>query len=219
MDPPRTSNAYRRPGGGRIQPGMVAALIAPFETAALDLLPATVCAVTPELRIAYVNPAWRAFGLSNGVAALEAIDVGVDVLAVTPEVLRPYYAELFARARQTRTPLEHDYECSSPELHRVFRMRVHPCSSGALVIVHSLLRQEAHPQAPASALADAYRDDRRIVVQCSNCRRVRRPDAHDAATAAWDWVPAFVEHIPPGTSHGICAVCAQYYYSDFLPTR
>lgn len=192
-------------------------LLAPFSASTLELLPAPACAVLPDLSIAYVNPAWTAFGLSNGLTSPSTIAPGASVLAVTPASLRPFYARLFERARQTRDPVDHDYECSSPELHRVFRMRIHPCASGAFLIVHSLLRQEDHEPSATSSLEDAYRDARTIIVQCSNCRRVRRPGAVDEDTAEWDWVPAFVRRIPPQTSHGICGVCVQFYYSDSLP--
>lgn len=190
-----------------------AALALPFDLADLDRMPAEVCGLSSDLRVAYVNPAWTAFGRANGAPQdVERWARGADLLAATPPVLRPFFAELFARARSTNQPVAHEYECSSPDVRRVFRMLAHPCPSGAFVVVHSLLREGAPEEGAHAALEALYRDRRGMIVQCSCCRRVRRAAIADDTTAHWDWVPSYVAKIPPDTSHGLCAVCARYYY-------
>jgi hypothetical protein len=192
-----------------------ASLIAPFDIALLERMPATVAGLSPDGRIAYLNPAWHAFGDANGTRSSgSAGAVGNVLLLATPPVLRPFYEKLFADATATGEVGEHDYECSSPEQCRTFRMRVHPCASGALVIVNSLLREAPHAGAACPPLERFYRDAHGLVVQCSNCRRVRRatPSATEPASATWDWVPEYVAHMPAQTSHAICMLCAQFYY-------
>lgn len=188
-------------------------LIAPFDVAELDRTPANVCVLGSDLRIAYVNPAWRAFGAANGLCSGEETSgVGQSVMRVTPDALRPFYERLFMRARETAEPVAHDYECSSPTVRRLFRMRIYPCKSGAFIVVHSLLREVPHDGVARAALEQTYRDERGLIVQCSNCRRVRRPGVGADETAEWDWVPDYVAHMPPDTSHSICAVCVAFHY-------
>jgi hypothetical protein len=192
-----------------------ASLIAPFDIASLERMPATVVVLSPDGRIAYLNPAWHAFGVANGTRSSGAGGaIGDALLLATPPVLRPFYDELFADATATGEVREHDYECSSPEECRTFRMRVHPCASGVLVIVHSLLREAPHVGAAWPPLERLYRDEHGFVVQCANCRRVRRAtrSVTEPASATWDWVPEYVAHMPPQTSHAICMLCVQFYY-------
>jgi hypothetical protein len=180
----------------------------------MDQMPAMVCALWPDLSVGYVNPAWNAFGRANGGSATgERSGLGASVLDVVPVALRPFYARLFARALETNAPVDHDYECSSPTRRRTFRMRVHPTVAGAMVVVHSLLREEAHGD-PHAAVEREYRSASGMIEQCAHCRRIRRATSPDTASADWDWVPAYVAKMPPRTSHGVCAVCLDYFYSE-----
>lgn len=189
-------------------------VLAPFHVAALDAMADTVVALTPDRRIVYVNPAWIAFGVANG--GLQSADgeaVGRDLLLDTPLTLWPFYDRLLAAASATGEVRVHDYECSSPARHRTFRMLVHPCPSGALVIVHSLLRETPHDGDGYPPLDSLYRGADDMIVQCANCRRIRRPMTGTDASAQWDWVPAYVAQMPPRTSHALCVLCVQFYYS------
>jgi hypothetical protein len=193
--------------------GFSADLLAPFDVAVTDAMPASVCGLWPDLRIGYVNPAWLAFGRANGAAEQEERwGLGANVRAVTPEALRPFYDRLFARAREIQAPLEHDYECPSPTQRRTFRMRVHPTIAGAFLVVHSVLRQEAHDEETHAAIEETYRDANGLIEQCAHCRRVRRARWAHGVTAEWDWVPDYVARMPPRTSHGLCAMCIAYFY-------
>jgi hypothetical protein len=171
--------------------------------------------VWPDHRIAYLNPAWLRLGAANGAPSSAGTGaLGVDLRLAAPPALRPFYTQLFAKATATREVQGHDYECSSPDLHRTFHMAVYPCATGALVIVHSLLREVPHPGRAMPPLEGLYRNERGVIVQCSNCRRIRRPGAEEEGRATWDWVPEYVAQMPRMTSHGICALCSEYYYSD-----
>lgn len=212
----RSTYAVRMPPCGetpiRLSKGF-AALAEPFDLAVLDSMPAMICGAWPDLRLAYVNRAWLAFAASNGAPQLaEHGGLGTDLLLVLPTVLRPFYEEMFRRARATGEVSEHDYECSSPEKRRVFHMRVHPCSSGALVITHSLVREALHLAEACEPLEALYRDAQGMIVQCANCRRIRGAAADTDSTATWDWVPEYVAQIPPRTSHGLCFPCFQFHY-------
>lgn len=189
-------------------------LVAPFQLHVMDEMPSAVCGLWPDLRIGYVNPAWLSFGRDNGRGELSShAELGANILDAIPAVLRPFYVEVFARALATRDAIEHDYECSSLTQRRTFRMRVHP-TAGAVIVVHSLLREEAHGEEAHAAVERIYRDERGMIEQCAHCRRIRRASTPDGTTAAWDWVPDYVAKMPPSTSHGICAVCIDYFYPE-----
>jgi hypothetical protein len=186
--------------------------LAPFDLTALDAEQGTVCGLSEDLVIIYVNPAWYRYARDNGASWREGEwSVGARMMDAVPYVLRPFYRGLFARAQATNRPVEHEYDCSSPELLRRSRMRVYPCLSGALVVVHTLLREVERDSAPDAVEAD-YRDDNGLLALCSHCHRARRARRADDPT--WDWVPAFVRHPPQGVSHGLCVTCARYYYPD-----
>jgi hypothetical protein len=200
-----------QPSAGHVADGF-APLIAPFRRETLESSTANVCGLWPDLRIAYVNPAWVAFGLANGARATGAsAALDTNILSVVPGALRAHYEGMFARAQQTNAPVEHDYECSSPTVRRAFRMAIHPCVSGALVVVHSLTRETPHLERASPPLDELYRDARGLIIQCSNCRRVRR-NLEPIAPDSWDWVPEYVARRPARTSHGLCELCHDFYY-------
>ncbi|MEO8801134.1 MAG: hypothetical protein ABI551_24800 [Polyangiaceae bacterium] len=185
-------------------------LLAPFDLDVVDDEPSTVYGLTEDLRLGYVNRAWSAFANANGASWNEgAWGIGSRVMDAIPDVLRPFYAGLFAQALSERAVVEHDYECSSPTQLRRFRMRIHPCDSGALLVVHSRIEEQLHTAAEHSRGA-LYGEADGLITQCSHCRRVQRVDG----TREWDWVPEYVARPLPTISHGLCNLCVEYYYSN-----
>jgi hypothetical protein len=84
-----------------------------------------------------------------------------------------------------------------------------------LVVVNSPVRVAPQLATAAPEIHSLYQDEHGVMVQCSHCRRVRV--AHDKAR--WEWVPSYVEQVPPGTSHGLCNLCFEYYYPEFDATN
>jgi hypothetical protein len=149
--------------------------LAPFDTAVLDDDPSTICALTEELRISFVNRAWFRFALANGASwADEDWGIGTLVTNANPAILRPFYDELFRVAFERREIIEHDYECSTPTMRRYFRMRILPRESGALLCVHSPLRESSHTAPGSPALESRYRRVDGLILQCSNCRQTKK---------------------------------------------
>jgi len=184
-------------------------LLAPFVVATLDADPSSICALTDDLRIAYVNPAWVRFAQANqGSSSRHLWAEGRAVLDAVPAVLQDFYQALFARSLAMREVVTHDYDCSSPEEHRRMQMRVHPCTSGGLLVVHSALRV-GPPEWPAGSEPDClYSNETGLATICAHCRRVRRAD--DPAT--WEWVPRMVQPGSAVPSHGLCPICSAYHY-------
>ena len=184
--------------------------LAPFSLDALREEPSTIYALSQDLRITYVNAAWTRFALANGARWNEGEwGIGRSVMDAIPELLRPFYERLFERALEERVVVEHDYDCSSATVSRRFRMRLLPCEAGGLLVVHSLLREDPRSE-PGMPPLDALYRHLGMIAQCSHCRRVQRANEPDH----WDWVPAYVEQPQPNTSHGLCPLCADYYYSE-----
>lgn len=192
-----------------------AQLPAEFPTAVMERSPHACFALTESLDICYCNPAWDWFAIENGG--------GVDVLAgnvmhkpflqYVPSGLRGNFESLFTTARALGRPQAQDYECSSPQTFRLYRMQIYPMQPGSgFAVVNSL--RVAHPHTRTACEPDEtrYLHNDGLMRMCANCRRTRRVDN----PAAWDWVPEFVERPRKNVSHSVCPICAEYYYGTYL---
>jgi hypothetical protein len=186
--------------------------------ASVESSPHACFALTESLDICYCNPAWDRFALENGG--------GPDVLAasvlhkpflqfVTGE-LTENFKNLFQRARTLGRLQSQDYECSSAQVFRVYRMQVYPLQSGSGFVVNNSLRV-VHPHTRAVCEPDdaIYRCTRGLIHVCANCRRTQRVGDPEI----WDWVPAYVERPRPEMTHTVCPFCREYYYSAYLKPK
>jgi hypothetical protein len=198
-----------------------ATLLNGFDVAAMDKHAGSVYGLWPDLSLAYLNRAWFSFAAENhGEPEISARWVlGAPYLAAIPAPLQPFYSNFLTTALAsppgpTDRPAQHEYECSSASLYRRFLMTVYPVKGGAgLLVVNSLAAEHEHDPAdrPAQvANPEIYADHQGIVRQCSHCRRIQVAAAQDL----WHWVPAWVEHCPPSTSHTLCNFCLDYYYPE-----
>lgn len=173
----------------------------------------TVFGLWPDLRLAYVNPAWFRFARENEGEPAISRDwtLGRCILDAVAEPLRPFFVGNYSRCLEINRPWEHVYECSSDEKYREFHMTVFPLERAQGLLVVNSLRIETTPHREAKAAVQRdYRSDDGLILQCCHCRRVRRR----TDPGGWDWVPEWVRQCPPKTSHGICEPCFAYYYSD-----
>jgi hypothetical protein len=185
-----------------------------FDLPALESEGATLVAIGRTGVIEWTNRAWTEFARANrGEDVLARFGVGQPYLEGIAGPLRGFFEAIFQNALLAGAVSEHDYECSSPEQYRAFRMRVLPIDEHGLLLVHRLRVQQSHDRTPAPPEGPYFRRDG-SVVQCSNCRCVRRQDA-----SAWDWVPAWVEAPPPRTSHGLCDLCFGFYWGKLPATE
>lgn len=185
----------------RAFPPFLARVYSPIK---LDHVESAIAVIDPETAILWVNAAWETF------AGATSAKVGPTYLGGITGELRTYFGDVFAQALATGAPYEQDYECSSPDEIRTFRMRVLPFSPHGLVVEHT---QIATATAPEGEPPDAarYLDATGQIVQCSNCRRVRLPTDGDGGEH-WAWIPALVARSHPRTSHGICTPCVGFYW-------
>ncbi len=182
-----------------------------FETLESD--PQSIYALSDQLKLIYLNPAWFRFARENsGEPSISGTyRIGYDFPEAISGNLRAFFVERFQNVLETGVVWEHDYECSSPELFRVYHETAYPMHNRRGVLVMSSLVVEAE-HAPAdgpSPLSESlYRNAIGLITQCGYCRRFQREKEGDV----WDWNPEWIRHPPARVSHSLCAICFDYYF-------
>ena len=163
------------------------------------------------LRITYCNLAWDQFALLNdGSHLARPAVIGRCILDFISGPDHDYYAEAYKRVLTTNESWEHEYECSSTQIYRKFRLRVFPMQKiSGLLVVNSLLTESAQLARSEQPLEHLYRTQEGLLIMCSSCRRTRR---NNPGIPIWDWVPGFLEPMAERVSHAICAPCKELYY-------
>jgi hypothetical protein len=183
----------------------------------LDHSDDVVCALDNALCIVYCNPAWDRFAAQNGGTTCRSSKIiGTPLFQCISESLTRFFRTAFDVVLESGDPFEFDYECSSAQTYRIFRMRILPISGPAsLLLVHSLRVEKPHDR-PSLPPDDArYRSPAGFIVMCCHCRRTKRV----AEAGAWDWVPDYVAGVPPRVSTGMCSTCYAYFYSEIYAQR
>lgn len=177
-----------------------------FESHVLAENASILVAVDPIGHILWVNRAWHDVARRHGISP--RFGPGSSYFDGIAPPLRDFFEERSKNALLTGQPFEQIYECSSDDTFRIYRLRVLPFGSEGLLFEHSLVVESPHHNGD---IADErpYLGAHGIIVQCSNCKRVRREEAEGAA---WDWVRPWGALSPPNTSHGLCPVCVGYYW-------
>lgn len=187
---------------------VVPAFLGRFELELLQRDASTIVAVDDAYAIRWFNPGWEAFARANGGAAIRSrFGLGTSYLDGIAGPLRSFFRAAFDNSMLTSEPFELDYECSAPEVFRQSHLLALPVIGEGLLLVHSVVVERPHAHDEHPSLESVYRLPTGVIVQCANCRRVKRRDG-----SSWDWVPAWVAALPPSTSHGICASCRGLYW-------
>jgi hypothetical protein len=160
----------------------------------------------------YCNPAWNCFAKSNGAPQLtsEAV-VGSDLFDAIRDVLRAVYYDAFQHVLSTGGVWEQAYECSSPALFRMFRMRIHLLKpQDWFVVTNPLIFERCHARM-ATADPDAYVAANGLITTCAHCRNSKRVDSPNQ----WDFVPEYLQlslDSAVRVSHGLCPACWASFY-------
>ena len=202
----------------RFSPGFFD-FLEPFTPEEVEQHAGSILGLWPDLRLAYFNPASLQFARDNGGDPSVILEkfLGTSVLELVPDVMKPFHRQLLLscihQSWKTRKPVQHRYECSSPDLFREYVMTLYRLRKGrGLLVVHSLVRENPHDPArrPPEQPGDRYVDASGFIHQCAHCRRVRNLGQE----SRWDWVPGWVERPAPRTSHTFCPLCVSYYYAE-----
>jgi len=157
------------------------------------------------------NPAWTEFAKNNnGEEILVNYSTGARIVDAFSGPLKNFIVGSFEKALHEGKPFEHDYECSSAGVYRLFHQTAYPLvESKGLVISNHLIKECAYPE-NEHAFREKFVGSTGHVVQCSNCRKIRDPKNEHL----WFWVPSLVEKPFPRVSHGICPRCYDHYYPE-----
>ena len=186
---------------------MLPAFLSAFDLEALDRGHTTVVGLDQDLTIVWFNTAWERFAKDNDAAdVLVRFGRGASYVGAIAGPLRGFYEAALSSALVTGKVFEQEYECSSPDTFRAYRMRALPVDGLGLLLEHSLLIDRPHEGSSMEAVEASYRQPSGLIVQCSNCRRVRRADG-----LTWDWIRPWVKSPPANTSHGMCTSCVSFY--------
>lgn len=178
---------------------------------AIELSPAVSYILDSTHRIIHCNPAWDSFAGKNSAPQLTKERViGLDIFTVIPDVLKNFYLNAFARAL-AQGVWEVSYECSSPDLFRKYRMRVHSLTKISwFVVTNPLMHDGPHPR-KAKPRSDLYVQKNGLITMCAHCRCTQRVDSPEQ----WDFVPDFLRLKGQASlilSHGFCPTCHAYFY-------
>lgn len=200
---------------GRPTPPLPPPFSARFDSDLLASQGGTLVVIDPRGTILWLNPAWYRFAEQNdGAHVTRHFDVGCCYFDGIAEPMRSYFMAALTDAVHRQTPFEQDYECSSPTTRRLMRLRALPVEGHGLLLEHSHVWEEPAAASVGEPPPAMYTDHAGFVVQCSNCRKVRRVDS-----STWDWVPRFVAATLPTVSHGLCEVCLGFYWGTYLRRR
>jgi len=173
-----------------------------------------------ELCFVDCNPAWDEFAIQNGGKQLSRAEVaGKMILDFVPNVLRDFYVQKYWFAKHSEGWTEFQYDCSSPEKIRLFRMAMIRSGEGLLVVNYLLLEEECSLR----PLLDeegrrTYVSSGGLITMCVNCRKTKREDGSNH----WEWVPDFLRDHSLTVSHGLCPRCLPYVYGHMrlrMPSR
>jgi hypothetical protein len=183
-----------------------------FETLEED--PSTIFALTKNLKLSYLNPAWFTFAQANqGEPEIsKKFPLGTKISEAMCEPFKGFYLKTYSDILDTGMIWEHDYECSSPESYRLFHERAYPLHDlEGILIINNLMLEKEHAdteRAPMPPVETHYRLANGMFTQCSYCRRFQR----STAPLVWDWVPDWIRHPPGKVSHSLCRICFDYYF-------
>lgn len=118
----------------------------------------TVFGLWPDLRLAYTNPGWARFAaLNDGEPDISCRwAIGSNIAAAISEPLRPFFVENYARCLWEMRPWEFDYDCSSPDMFRLYRMTVYPLNGDGLLAVNSPRVESPHTRAAHPPRCSAF---------------------------------------------------------------
>ncbi|WP_321492152.1 hypothetical protein [uncultured Desulfobacter sp.] len=146
----------------------------------------------------------------RGAHISEQFPLCSEITDVGEEPLQKYIEKKYREAIAGNTLFELDYECSSSQLLRIFRLNAYPLlDQKGLVISHHLVKECPHVEKSVE-FSRQFENHNGMIVQCQNCRKTRDP--HNSER--WLWVPSLLAECPSNISHSICGRCLDYYYPN-----
>jgi hypothetical protein len=185
-----------------------------FDLDTLEKNPHSIYGLARDLTLNYVNQAWLEFARDNDGEPVisQRFTIGTPIGDAFSEPLKTYYTGIYRRLLESGEVWHHEYECSSPSMHRIYHQTVYPLRNQAgLLVVNSPLVEQAHETAPGQALRDlldTYRKPNGLLTACCHCRRVHRIPQ----SGIWDRISQWETAMPSNVNHTLCPICHDYFY-------
>ncbi len=176
----------------------------------------TIFGLSKDLKLIYFNQAWFEFAQqNNGEPNISLLyPIGTPFENGISGEIKTFYIENYTKVLRDLKVWKHEYECSSPELYRLYYQDVYPLKNGeGIIVINSLKVEIPHDKKDKnkSVLAiKEYVNANGFITQCTNCRKTQRPKELEI----WDWIPNFVLNPPKNVSHSICSICYDYYWKS-----
>ena len=188
-----------------------------FET--LENSAHSIYALSKDLDIIYLNPAWVIFAKENDKREniLKKFQIGTPILkGIKGEEVKKFYSQNYREVLENGSVWNLKYECSSNNVYRNYHQRTYPLGNGeGLLIINSLLVKlpiENAKKTIYEAISKVYTQPTGFITQCCNCRNCQRVEKPEI----WDWVPDWVKEMPDNCSHSICPTCFDYYWKHAM---
>jgi hypothetical protein len=182
-----------------------------FDLDTLENDSSCIYALTRGLTLSYMNPAWYAFARKNGGQAVinERYRIGAYIADAFGEPFKSYYVDLYQRLLESGDIWQHEYECSSEVIYRMYQQTIYPLRDlSGLLVVNSLRIEQSADAGENAAILSAYTEPTGLTTKCVHCRRLRRV----SKAPIWDSLaPAKTTAL--NVSHSLCPICYDYFYS------
>jgi len=167
--------------------------------------------VDRAMKLRAFNAAWTHFALANnGAEILERWKLGTSLFGILSGAIEDYLLEGYEKAMREGTVFSYSYECSSPDVFRLFQQSAYSLHNfEGLVITNHQAIKKPHTEENVT-FSKRFVDKHGIIIQCMNCRKIRDPNDK----SKWFWVPELLTSPWPDTSHDICSPCLEHYYPD-----
>ncbi len=198
----------------RIRPDFLRSLRRTVDLARLEESRHTIFGLTPELRLAYFNPAWLEFAATNGAPRLASdCALGHAVMSAVPAPLKKFYLDGYASALSTGRCWLSGYQAPTPRRMQSWLQRVEPlASSDGLLVTHMLVSDLPHQVAGHAPDPRRYRHPDGRLRQCATCRAF----SPSGQPSEWELVPSWLALPPPRVSVELCFRCAEQAYGQRL---
>ena len=180
-----------------------------FDLESIESSRNTILGIDRQFRILLLNPAYHRFaGDNEGDKVASDYSVGSDMLAAISGPQKEFYRSFLGECFGQSEPKSHDYECSSSERYRLFKLFAYPSVSHEVLLLDHAIQVEKAQELTGSTLSkEQYIDSYGIMHQCGHCRRVRHNNSEQ-----WDWLELAMTF--KEVSHGLCDSCLSTYYPD-----
>jgi hypothetical protein len=135
--------------------------------------PTFVCQIRSDDTIVSINDEWRRFANENGVPALAQEVFGTPLWKyITGSSVAHLYAQLLAKARETKVECSFPFRCDSPTVRRFMRMRIIPQAEKSLEFCSWIEREEPWPQPILLLDPCSRKDPGQLLRMCSWCKKI-----------------------------------------------